>query len=72
LFELARGYFSGSNSTPTIFNGTQLHFSGAHILEAVVRDVSSKHGLNQATDVIVGADLCCVLFVVCNFLLNAL
>jgi hypothetical protein len=47
-------YFSGANNTETLFNGTALYFKGAHVLKATVADVAAKHGLVDATDVIIG------------------
>jgi hypothetical protein len=48
------GYFSGANATETIFNDTALHFQGANVLKATVADVLAKHGLADATDVVIG------------------
>jgi hypothetical protein len=47
-------YFSGSNHSTTIVNGTRLYFHGKDIMEAVLLELSSHHGLDVATDVILG------------------
>jgi len=43
------GYFSGAR-TPTMYNGTLLHFRGSWILKAVITDLK----LHEAADVVVG------------------
>ena len=48
------GYFSGANASVTSFNGTDLHFAGQHILRAVVADAAARHGLGNASDVLIG------------------
>ena len=48
------GYMSGDNSTVTVHNGTNLHFRGAQILDAVIDDLLAQHGLLKATDVVLG------------------
>ena len=47
-------YLSGSNSTPTVANGTRLHFRGRDILTAVLRELADVRGLRAATDVLLG------------------
>jgi len=47
-------YFSGSNDSRVVVNGTTLHFSGKHILDATLSDIASRHNLGTATDVMVG------------------
>jgi len=45
--------FSGSNSTVTNYQGDNLYFRGAHILNAVIVDLLTNRGLNMATDVVI-------------------
>jgi hypothetical protein len=47
-------YFSGSNHSNTIVNGTNLYFHGKDIMDAVLRELESKHGLRNSTDVLLG------------------
>ena len=48
------GYLSGDNASTTIHKGTELWFRGAAILDAVLDDLSARHGLRAATDVVMG------------------
>ena len=48
-------YFAGNNrSRVTAPDGTRLHFAGKAILDAALHELSEKHGLRDATDVVVG------------------
>jgi hypothetical protein len=47
------GSFSGNNETATVYQGNNLYFRGFRNLKAIFEDLSSNHGLNVATDVVV-------------------
>lgn len=48
------GYLSGDNASTTIHKGTELWFRGAAILDAVLHDLATRHGLLTAKDVVLG------------------
>lgn len=50
------GSFSGRNSTVETVNGQLLHFKGNYVLEAVIDTLLKRHGLHEATDVVVTGD----------------
>lgn len=50
------GSFSGRNMTVETERGRQLYFRGNYILEAVIDTLIKKHGLSQASDLVVGGD----------------
>ena len=45
-------YYSGGRREPLSFNGSSIFFSGSWITEAVITDLSTRHGLGDATDVV--------------------
>eukprot|EP01065_Artemidia_motanka_P021125 TRINITY_DN2520_c0_g1_i1.p2 TRINITY_DN2520_c0_g1~~TRINITY_DN2520_c0_g1_i1.p2 ORF type:complete len:413 (+),score=152.86 TRINITY_DN2520_c0_g1_i1:59-1240(+) len=47
------GSFSGNNASTTSYGGTELHWRGKHIREAVVATLKRDHGLNDATDAVI-------------------
>ena len=45
--------FSSDNGTQVFFNGSQLHFRGKRVLQAVADDLFKNRGLNQAKNVVI-------------------
>lgn len=48
--------FTSDLAEPATYNGTELYFRGFRNLQAVITDLLANHGLDRATDVIVGGD----------------
>lgn len=47
------GSFSGNNETVTPHKGTNLHFRGSRVRQAVYDELTANHGLSSATDVVI-------------------
>ena len=45
--------FSGNNATVEVYQGKPLHWKGMKIREGVVADLTAKHGLGKASDIVV-------------------